>query len=54
MSDNDNKSFSVDKQPAQFQLHHKAAVALARKQNNPASKCKGHWSVENMGTLETS
>ena len=54
MSDNDNKSFSVDKPPAQFQSHHKVAAALARKQNNPASKYNGHWSVENMGTLETS
>ena len=42
MHDKDNKSFSVDKPPAQFQSHHKAAVALARKQNNPASKYKGH------------
>ena len=38
MSDNDNKSFSVDKPPAQFQSHHKAPVALARKENNPASR----------------
>ena len=42
MSDNDNKSLSVDKPAAPFQSHHKAPVALARKQNNQASKYKEH------------